>query len=241
MQASCPQCAQRIVVDDARVPERPFAVRCPKCQAAVRLPGRPPAAPSATPPAAPSATASSAAGSADPTPADAGAALGAEARSAVIAQLRREMAQADGGAGRQVLVALPDRAMAGSLTLPLTRLGYTVEVLDRLEEGGRMLEDGHFDVVVTSQAADAPGRPETVYQRMGRLPPHARRLIFLILVGDEYKTGDGLQAFTAQADLVVNTRDMATSEAPLLNAMAERKRLYHAYLDARRRQEASSD
>ncbi len=40
MQTSCPQCSQRIVVDDAKAPDRPFSVRCPKCQTLVRFPGR---------------------------------------------------------------------------------------------------------------------------------------------------------------------------------------------------------
>ena len=44
MQASCPQCAQAIIIPDAKVPDRPFTVKCPKCQAAVRLAGRAPAA-----------------------------------------------------------------------------------------------------------------------------------------------------------------------------------------------------
>ena len=45
MQANCPQCAQRIVVDDAKAPDRPFSVRCPKCQTLVKFPGRTLAAP----------------------------------------------------------------------------------------------------------------------------------------------------------------------------------------------------
>ncbi len=49
MQASCPQCAQAIIIPDAKVPDRPFTVKCPKCQAAVRLAGRG-AAPAAAPP-----------------------------------------------------------------------------------------------------------------------------------------------------------------------------------------------
>ena len=50
MQASCPQCAQAIIIPDAKVPDRPFTVRCPKCQAAVRLAGRSPAASGAAEP-----------------------------------------------------------------------------------------------------------------------------------------------------------------------------------------------
>ena len=222
MQAACPQCAHKIVVDDARVPDRPFAVRCPKCQATVRFPGRTGAATAAPAAAAPAQSTNE------------------EVRGAAIAQLRREMGQAEARHGRKVLVALPDPGLAGSLSLPLTRLGYTAEVLDTPEEGGPMLEDGVFDVVIANRTAAAPGRAETLYQRILRLAPPARRRIFLVLVGEEFKTGDGLQAFGAQADLVVNPRDAAAVEAPLLGAMAERSRLYQAFLDARRRQEASA-
>jgi predicted Zn finger-like uncharacterized protein len=40
MQANCPHCSNKIVIDDARVPDRPFSVKCPKCSNAVKFPGR---------------------------------------------------------------------------------------------------------------------------------------------------------------------------------------------------------
>jgi twitching motility protein PilT len=40
VQATCPQCANPITIDDAKVPDRPFGVKCPKCQTVVRLPGK---------------------------------------------------------------------------------------------------------------------------------------------------------------------------------------------------------
>jgi hypothetical protein len=232
VQAPCPQCAHKITVDDARAPERPFAVKCPKCQATVRFPGRAAAAPAPAPGPAPAAPAAAAAPPA-PGPAPAEAA-GEDVRGAALAQHRREVAQKETAHGRKVLVALADRTLAAALVQPLTRLGYTAEVLDAPDEGGRMLEDGLFDVVMATRAAAVPGRQETLIQRVTRLAPAARRRIFLVLLGDEYKTGDGLQAFAAQADLVVNPRDAAAVEAPLLSAMAERSRLYQPLLDARR-------
>ena len=54
MQASCPQCAHVVTIDDAKVPDRPFGVKCPRCQTLIRLPGRmAPAAPPAAAGAAP--------------------------------------------------------------------------------------------------------------------------------------------------------------------------------------------
>jgi hypothetical protein len=208
-------------VDDARVPDRPFAVKCPKCQATVRFPGR----------AAASAAAPAAGGSSAPAPPP--EAAPGEVRNAAIAQLRRELG-ADSGQGRKVLVAVPDRAVAAALTQPLAQLGYATEALDTADEGGRMLEDGLFDVVIATRTVAVPGTAETLSQRILRLGPSARRRIFLVLVGDEFKTGDGIQAFALQADLVVNPRDAAAAEVPLLRAMAERARLYQAFNEARR-------
>jgi predicted Zn finger-like uncharacterized protein len=245
VQATCPQCSNRITIDDARAPERAFSVKCPKCQTAVRFPGRAaagtaPAATGASPapaaPAVPSAAAAPAAPAAAPATPSPG--VGSEA----LAQLRREVGASDSsrGATTQVLVAVPDRAVAGALTLPLTRLGHTIEMLDTPEEGGRLLEQGVYGIVITTQSAAVPGKTEMLYQRVTRLNPEARRRIFLILVGDDLKTADGTQAFVLQADFVVHPRDAGSVEPALLNAMAERNRVYQAFLEARKRMEAAT-
>jgi len=224
VQAPCPQCAQKVLVDDAKAPDRPFSVRCPKCQGIVRFTGRSPEPASA--PAAPSA------------PGEDG--LSDEIRAEMTARLRREVSELEAARG-QVLAALPDAQLAKALTQPLADLGYVVDVLDVPEEGGRLLEQGTYSVVVTSRTAPVPGQAETLYSRLSRLSPEARRRIFVVLAGDEFRTGDGTQAFVALADLVVNPKDAAGIEMPMLNAMAERSRLFQAYRDARRRfEEAES-
>ena len=55
MQANCPQCSTPVAIDDARAPEKPFGLKCPKCQTVVRFPGR---AAAAAPPAPAAASAS---------------------------------------------------------------------------------------------------------------------------------------------------------------------------------------
>src|SRR4030095_11036329 len=63
MQANCPQCQPPVAIDDARAPEKPFGLKCPKCGGVVRFPGRP-------------AATSAPAGAATPVPAAAPAAAG---------------------------------------------------------------------------------------------------------------------------------------------------------------------
>jgi predicted Zn finger-like uncharacterized protein len=235
VQAPCPSCANRIVVDDSRVPDRAFSVRCPKCQTMVKFPGKTAAPAAATPPSAERAPAEA---PAPPPPPGSGAAetLGEQ----TMAHLRRELAEAGRPRG-QVLVALADRGLAGTLTLPLSRIGYTAETLENADDATRRLEQGLYEVVITTrEGSGASARGETLYERIGRLGPDARRGIFLVLVDEQYRTGDGSAAFIALADLVVNPRDAGTVEPVLLTAIAERKRLYQVFLDARRRFEAAA-
>jgi hypothetical protein len=221
-----------VVVDDAKAPDRAFTVKCPKCQTPVRFAGKA-AAPSPAPAPEPGAAAS-----APPAP---GVAAD-DMRAGMMAQLRREMGLPQGGesAHMRALVALTDASQAGAFAQALARQGYGVDSFEDPAEGTRLLEQGVYSVVVTSKTTATAAKGETLQQRVSRLNPEGRRRIFLVLVGDEFKTGDGTQAFAAMADLVLNGRDAASADAALRNTMAERTRLYQLFMDARRRFEASA-
>ena len=238
MQANCPKCAQKIVIDDARVPDRAFSVKCPKCQTSVRFPGKDAAA---APPAHAPGPGAAAPAPAPPPPEVEPLPSADALRAEMLAQVRREMSIVEGArttSGRAV-VALTDRTQAGAIALPLARQGYQVDTVDNPDEGSRLIEQGVYDLVVANRAS-APAGKESLYQRMSRLSPDARRRVFLVLVGDDFKTGDGTQAWTAMADLVVHPRDLATLDAMLSKTVEERKRLYQVFLDARKRFELSA-
>ena len=234
MQANCPKCAHKVVVDDAKAPDRAFTVKCPKCQTPVKFSGKAAAAASA-----PAADAAAPAAPASPA---AGGMQADDMRAGMMAQLRREMGLAPGGdtVSMRALVALADAGQAAAISQGLGRLGYAVDTLDDSGESARLLEQGVYAVVVTSRTAGAAGKGETIHQRVSRLNPEGRRRVFVVLAGDEFKTGDGTQAFAAMADLVLNGRDAAGADTAVRNTMAERARLYQLFTDARRRFEASA-
>jgi predicted Zn finger-like uncharacterized protein len=219
VQALCSQCSTRIQIDDAKVPDRPFKVRCPKCQAVMTLPGR-----GAEAPAGEAAPADAAAPQFEPPPPPSPAALA-----------RRERAEAS---ANDALIALSG-PVAAQLQQALVTLGFNVDLADDIEEGARLLEQGVYEIAVTARTPAEPGKPETLAQRMLRLPIEARRRVFVILVGEEFRTADGTQAWAAQADLVVHPADAGRCEHLVRSTLAERKRLYQPLVDARRRIETS--
>jgi predicted Zn finger-like uncharacterized protein len=224
VQANCPQCGSKIAIDDAKVPDRAFQVKCPKCANLVRFPGRAPEA-LAPPTAAPSEPAS---------PED-------DVRAQMMAQIRREMSLTEGAVGGgRALVALTDKAQAGAITLSLSRQGYQVDTSEDSGESSRLIEQGIYDLVVAARVAGSVAKGESLYQRLNRLNPDGRRRLFVVLLGDEFKTGDGTQAWSCLADLVVNARDAASADAAIRNVTQERQRLLQVFIDARRRYEAAA-
>jgi len=224
VQASCPQCGSKVAIDDAKVPDRPFSVKCPKCQNAIKLPGRT-ASPMPFVPA--------------PAPLPDHEPFSAPAPGGHDPGLGSMQGRRDGDAAR-ALVAVPDKSLAGQLGLTFSRLGIGVDNLDDWEEGARLLEQGVYQIVATARVAGQPGKGESLYQRINRLSPDGRRRIFLILAGDEFKTGDGTQAFAVLADLVIHSRDAGSAENILRGTLGDRQRLYQIYLDARRRHEEAA-
>jgi hypothetical protein len=134
------------------------------------------------------------------------------------------------------IIALAGPA-ASALQTALVGLGYNVDAVDDIEEGARLIEQGIYEVAVTARTPAEPGKPETLAQRLLRLPADSRRRLFVILVGEEFRTADGTQAWVAQADLVVHPNDAARCDHLIRSTLAERKRLYQPLVDARRRME----
>jgi len=157
-------------------------------------------------------------------------------RSAPAKPLRRDHTGSD--QAHDALIALADPAIGSAFTAVLARLDYNVDVVEDVEEGARLLEQGVYEIVITTPPTNEPGRPETLGQRTLRLPPATRRGVFVILVDPRLTTGDGTQAWSMQADLVVNPQDTAGVESVLRSTIAERVRLYQAFSDAQRKVES---
>jgi predicted Zn finger-like uncharacterized protein len=226
VQAQCSQCASRIQIDDSKVPDRPFKVKCPKCQALISLPGKGAAAePAAATPAAP-APAPEAKAAAPPPP------YVPPPQPSAAALARRERAE---GSQNDAILALPPGPATTALQQALVSLGYNVDAADDVEEGARLVEQGVYEVAVTARTPPEPGRPEALAQRLLRLSPDARRGLFVILVGEEFRTADGTQAWVAQADLVIHPQDAGRCDHLIRATLSERKRLYQPMFDARRR------
>ena len=231
MQTNCPNCSNRLVVDDAKVPPTPFMLKCPKCQGMVKVPGRgtQPATPAPppslhteahpTPPLAPA----QAAAPPSPTPPSFSSAP------APPPSPPARFAPSSGPAAK-ALVAFPAPEMAARMATVLGRLGFAVEQLDSADDKILRLQQGDYAIVVSARN----GVPEdrNVYRMIQTMPLEIRRRLFVLLVGDDVQTGEGTQAFALLADLVVQSKDAPSCDRLLAQTLHERKRVYQTFWDA---------
>lgn len=218
MQATCSSCSNVVNVDEnnPKLPEGPFSVKCPKCQTPVRFPGRA-AAKAKAPAAAPAAPAEAApaAPAASPVP-----------------------LKPTALPGERALVALDDHARASEIAANLALLGYEVDIMSDAD-GVRAIDQG-VHVIVAMARTVAESGALTCYQRLFLLNSDIRRSFFLILVGDEYTTGDGLQAFVVHGDLVIASPDAGSCASTIRDRFVERNRLFRVFVESKRKNEAAT-
>ena len=219
MQTSCPNCSNRLAIDDAKVPATPFMLKCPKCQGTIKLPGRGDAQP------APPATAPSQGTQSTPPSASA-----PQQRPPAAASSPGSAAPAPPGSAGSALVSFPAPDQNNQMAAVLTRLGFAVESLEPAQEKMLRLQQGDYHFVVTSR--NGVSEELNVYRAVLTLPPEIRRRLFLMVVGDEFKTGEGTQAFAVLADLVLHPQDATSCDRLVAHTVGERRRLYKTYWDA---------
>ncbi|MDT5269228.1 MAG: hypothetical protein QOH49_1414 [Acidobacteriota bacterium] len=250
MIVTCPNCTTRLQLDGAKVPARPFSVRCPKCQQIVNA--QPPA------PAAPQRDALAAVGDMpasakqQETAAAAAAPLLGEVQASpdghedvlrLLASLLRREAAGDGGGMRGASVAsgrqtwerrralvCAGSAFGGDASRALSQAGYDVSVAADAAQAAERMREEQLDVLVLDpefdprvQGSMAIGREVTAMRNTER-----RRLVFVLLTNTA-RTGDAHAAFLAGANLVVQMKEVADLPRALEKNIRDLNELYRDF------------
>jgi predicted Zn finger-like uncharacterized protein len=233
MVLTCPQCETRLQLDEAKTPSRPFAVRCPKCQASVNFQpnGEAVTAPKPDPTVVATEAAPRNAVSTFERPATAPRFEARDQERIVnsspenpsglndIAKLLAEaLSQSNGHTGasrkrpawdrRKVLVCASP-AYREAIAESLITQDYDVFVAENMVQGlGRMREE-RMDVIILDASFDPLEQGVAFITRDVRLlRPSERRRLFFVYVTSGVRTMDLHAAFLHNVNLVVNPSDI---------------------------------
>jgi len=248
MIVTCPNCTTRLQLDEAKVPARPFSVRCPKCQQIVNA--QPPAA---APPqrdalaavgglpastrsqqesvAAPVLREEAAGGAPQPAPA---------AEGEVLRMLASLLRGAEGvgakGSGRRPAwesrraLVCAGSAYADEVVLSLSGDGYEVFVASDAARAMERMREGGVDTVVLDAEFDSARQGAALIGReMAALRMPERRRVVFVMLSDKARTGDAHAAFLAGANLVVNLSEAAELPRALEKNVRDLNELYRDF------------
>jgi predicted Zn finger-like uncharacterized protein len=251
MIVTCPNCTTRLQLDGAKVPSRPFSVRCPKCQQIVNV--QPPA------PAAAQRDALSAGGdvpsSARPQAEGAAASApppqvvaevpapqpdGQEDVLRLLASLLRretagEAAPASHDRGRRAWERRRALVCAGSAfgsdaVRALTAAGYDVAVAPDAALAVEHMREVQLSVLVVDPEFDARSQGALkIGRELASMRTSERRRLVYVLLTNTVRTGDAHAAFLAGANLVVSMKDVADLPTVLEKNIRDLNELYRDF------------
>jgi predicted Zn finger-like uncharacterized protein len=247
MIVTCPNCTTRLQLDDAKVPARPFSVRCPKCQQIINAqPPTPQArrdALAAVPGGVPASTRAQAEATQAPSVLrEGGAGEPAAAEGEVVrlltALLQRGAGEAPGPKGvirrpswerRRALVCMGS-ARCEEVAELLVENFYEVCVVAEAAQAVEQMREVPADVLVLDQEFDAPAQGvAAVTRELNSMRMSDRRRLVFVQVSDQARTGDAHAAFLSNANLVVNPSDLDTLNRLLDRNLRDLNELYREY------------
>lgn len=111
-------------------------------------------------------------------------------------------------------------------------LGYKyISTPDTRDALGKM-RFHHFDLVFLSDGFDEQQLDRgPILSYLNHLSIAVRRQMFLVLMGDQFKTMDNMIAFAMSANAVVNIKDLDKLPAILKKAISDNERFYKVFMD----------
>lgn len=243
----CQNCSSRLHVDEAKVPARPFIIRCPKCNSSVDS-GLPGVEQNAT-----STENSSESPRFDqPTPAplfelEAKKPVTDSAASATekLVELLSGLVNQPAVNGRsqtharpvwdprKALVCVPDEHRE-SIARRLAENGYQVFVAQDTRQAVDRMRENQLDVVLLDPRFD-PAEQGTVFvtREVNILRPAQRRRLFFVLLSPSLRTMDSHTAFLNNVNAIINVNEIDELPALIEHRVREYNELYKEFNNVR--------
>ena len=131
---------------------------------------------------------------------------------------------------RTALLCEHDRQIKQKFRGVLKGMNYQVVEADSIRHALKYMRFHVYDLVVLNEAFEAAGAESNhVVQYLARLPMHIRRNMFVVLLGNDFRTMDNMTALNKSVNLVVNSQSVDDMNNILKNALAQHEEFYHVF------------
>ncbi|HJZ12160.1 MAG TPA: zinc-ribbon domain-containing protein [Acidobacteriota bacterium] len=226
MQLRCGSCQHQFLIDDAKVPQGPFKVRCPKCTKIVSAQKN-----------------ESGAGEAEPE-------IGTAIQSFVakeITRLKKEILESIGQQSGKIsipsssssaqallkgtnkaLICGSDQIYVDSISGTLDRMGYSSDIAQTIADAIKRIDANSYSLVTVD--SNLSGEQEDWRKAVDRLNSQKslnRRHTFVILIAENVKSADSAAAFFNGVNMIVNRGELGN----LKNFITDGQKYFQQFYD----------
>jgi len=119
-----------------------------------------------------------------------------------------------------------------NIRMDVGQLGYKAISAPNIRDAIGRMRYHHFDLVILSDGFDGQSLERNpILSYLNNLSMAVRRRMFVVLMGEGFKTMDDMMAFALSVNLVVNTKEMDKLSAILKRALSDYEKFYKVFTD----------
>ena len=130
------------------------------------------------------------------------------------------------------LILDPVPEVSEKIEAELEQIGYHCVLAPNTRDAVGKMRFHLFDLVILSDGFDGQDlKSSPIINYLNHVSISDRRKVFLVLMGDGFKTMDNLMAFASSANAVINSKDMDKLSVILKKAVADHEKFYKVFMD----------
>jgi predicted Zn finger-like uncharacterized protein len=226
----CDNCSVSLQLDDAKVPDANFTVRCPRCQNLIRANGQNKSTVQQLEANAPAPAVED--GTQDFSAKESELEINSAMRMLLSALQKdnKTVETNDDGDGKPRRVLLCLGKAKDTVAKVLVDEGYKVYIAQTPAQANERLREGKTELLMFSPDFAAEfGGAAILQQKLNAMYSSERRRLFLVLIEDNGATLNAHEAFVRNLNLIVNTNDIPKLPLVLNRALRDFNDLYHYF------------
>lgn len=134
------------------------------------------------------------------------------------------------------LICDSDPSTREKIKAAIAELGYQITEAQATKDAVKNMRFHVYDLICVNDNFDA-GQDDTktmnsVLSYVENLAMSTRRQIFVVLIGDRYRTMDNMAAFNKSVNLVLNPKNLDDAGTIIKKAMDDNEAFYYVYKDS---------
>lgn len=229
MEVTCKKCNATLNIPDKKIPKNQVVkVSCPKCKAKITIDNRPPSRAETSDLASFNETWEEHPGTAESSNTES---IDRDTYDYEDYSEDETIEFFEEGA-KLALVLAADDEQAEKIKKATGDLGYRSIIPESTRDALGKMRFHNFDLVFLCQGFDGQDlRHSPILNYLNNMSMPTRRLIFLALMSEGYKTMDNIMAYSMSANAVINTKDVQKLTPILRKGVSEYNKFYKIYLE----------